>query len=62
MNMPHFYWVEAIKFAAYIINQTPSRVLDFQTLQQKLQSLFSFPHLLNLKHPEYLVVLFTLTF
>ena len=33
MNMPRFYWGEAVKSAAYIINRTPSRVLDFQTPQ-----------------------------
>ena len=49
MNMPRFYWGEAVKSAAYLINRTPSRVIDFQTPQQKLQSLLSIPHLPNLK-------------
>ncbi|KAH9696165.1 retrovirus-related pol polyprotein from transposon RE1 [Citrus sinensis] len=49
MNMPRFYWGEAVKSAAYIINRTPSRVLDFQTPQQKMQSLLSIPHLPNLE-------------
>ena len=49
MNMPRFYWGEVVKFAAYLINRTPSRVIDFQTPQQKLQSLLSIPHLLNLE-------------
>ncbi|KAK9217926.1 hypothetical protein WN943_006556 [Citrus x changshan-huyou] len=57
MNMPHFYWGETVKFAGYLINRTPSRVLDFQTPQPKMQSLLSVPHL-----PEYLVVLFMITF
>jgi hypothetical protein len=41
MNMPKFYWGEAVKSAAYIINRTPSRVLDFQIPLQKLQSLLA---------------------
>ena len=49
MNMPRFYWGEAVKSAAYLINRTPSRVIDFQTPQQKLQSLLSIPHLPNLE-------------
>ena len=36
MNMPRFYWGEAMKSAAYLINRTPSQVIDFQTPQQKL--------------------------
>ena len=49
MNMPRFYWGEAVKSAAYLINRTPSRVIDFQTPQPKLQSLLSIPHLPNLE-------------
>jgi transposase InsO family protein len=49
MNMPKFYWGEAVKSAAYIINRTPSRVLDFQTPFQKLQSLLPVPHFPNLE-------------
>ena len=49
MNMPRFYWGEAVKTDAYLINRTPSQVIDFQTPQQKLQSLLSIPHLLNLE-------------
>ena len=49
MNMPRFYWGEVVKSAAYLINRTPSQVIDFQTPQQKLQSLLSIPHLPNLE-------------
>ena len=49
MNMPRFYWGEAMKSVAYLINLTPSQVIDFQTPQQKLQSLLSIPHLSNLE-------------
>ena len=38
-----------MKSAAYLINRTPSRVIDFQTPQQKVQSLLSIPHLPNLE-------------
>ena len=31
MNMPRFYWGEAVKSATYLINRTPSRVIGFQT-------------------------------
>jgi hypothetical protein len=48
MNMPRFYWGEAVKSAAYLINRTPSRVIDFQTPQQKMQSFF-LPHFPNLE-------------
>ena len=47
--MPHFYWGETVKSAGYLINRTPSRVLDCQTPQQKMQSLLSVPHLPNLE-------------
>lgn len=36
MNMPKFYWGEAVKSSAYLINRTPSRVIAFQTPQQKM--------------------------
>ena len=49
MNMPRFYWGEVVKSAAYLINRTPSQVIDFQTPQHKLQSLLSIPHLPNLE-------------
>ncbi|XP_022873848.1 uncharacterized protein LOC111392690 [Olea europaea var. sylvestris] len=38
-----------VKSAAYLINRTPSRVIDFQTPQQKMESLLSVPHLPNLE-------------
>ena len=49
MNMPKFYWGEAVKSAAYLINCTLSSVLNFQTPQQKMESLFSILHLPNLE-------------
>lgn len=49
MNMPRFYWGEAIKSAAYLINRIPSRVLNFETPLQKMNSLLSVPHLPNLE-------------
>jgi hypothetical protein len=49
MNMPRAYWGEAVKSAAYLINRTPSSVLEFQTPQQKLQTLLSVPSLPNLE-------------
>uniref|UniRef100_A0A6N2KJR5 Reverse transcriptase Ty1/copia-type domain-containing protein n=1 Tax=Salix viminalis TaxID=40686 RepID=A0A6N2KJR5_SALVM len=49
MNMPKFYWGEAVKSAAYLINRTPSSVINFQTPQQKMESLLSVPHLPNLE-------------
>ena len=38
MNMPLFYWGEAVKSAAYLINRTPSQLMDFQTPQQKCKT------------------------
>ena len=49
MNVPREYWGEAVKFAAYFINRTLSRVLDFQTPLQKLQKLIPSPPLNNLE-------------
>ena len=49
MHMPRYYWGEAAKSAVYLINQTLSRVIDFQTPQQRMQSLLSTPHLPNLE-------------
>ena len=49
MNMPKFYWGEAVKLVAYLINRTPSSVIEFQTPKQKMQSLLSIPHLPNLE-------------
>jgi IS30 family transposase len=49
MHMPRFYWGEAVKSAIYLLNRTPSRVIDFQTPLQRLQSLLSIPHLPNLE-------------
>ena len=49
MNVPREYWGESVKSAAYLINRTPSRVLDFQTPLQKLQKLIPSPPLNNLE-------------
>jgi hypothetical protein len=49
MHMPRYYWGEAAKSAVYLINRTLSRVIDFQTPQQRMQSLLSTPHLPNLE-------------
>ena len=49
MNVPREYWGEAVKSAAYIINRTPSRVLNFQTPIQKLQKLLPCPPFNNLE-------------
>ncbi|KAH0765488.1 hypothetical protein KY285_001359 [Solanum tuberosum] len=47
--MPTIYWGEAVKSATYLINRVPSRVINFETPQQKIHSLFSLPHLPNLE-------------
>lgn len=47
--MPRFYWGEAVKSTCYLINRTPSRVIDFQTPLQKLKSLLSMPPTPDLK-------------
>jgi len=49
MNMPRFYWGEAVKSGVYIMNRVPSRVLEFQTPYQKLQTFFDTPHQPNLE-------------
>ena len=38
-----------MKSTVYLINRTPSRVIDFQTPQQQMQSLLSIPHIPNLE-------------
>lgn len=49
MNVPRTYWGEAVKSAAYVINRTPSRVIEFKNPHQKLCSFWSFPSLSNLQ-------------
>nr|KYP39692.1 Retrovirus-related Pol polyprotein from transposon TNT 1-94 [Cajanus cajan] len=49
MNVPSHYWGEAVLSAAYLINRTPSSVLGFLTPQQKLETFFSIPHVMNLE-------------
>jgi hypothetical protein len=49
MHMPRYYWGEAAKFVVYLLNQTLSHVIDFQTPQQRVHSLLSIPHLQNLE-------------
>ena len=49
MNLPKYYWGEAVKSAAYLINRIPSSAIEFQSPQQKMESLLSVPHLPNLE-------------
>ena len=49
MNLPKYYWGEAVKSVAYLINRRPSSAIDFQSSQQKMESLLSVPHLPNLE-------------
>ncbi|XP_062028861.1 uncharacterized protein LOC133744845 [Rosa rugosa] len=49
MHVPREYWGEAVKSATYLINRTPSRVIEFQNPHQKLQQLLSLPSLPNLE-------------
>ena len=49
MNVPRKYWGEAVRSAAYLINRTPSRVLDFKTPLQKLKELVPSPSLNSLE-------------
>ncbi|KAJ9539522.1 hypothetical protein OSB04_032255 [Centaurea solstitialis] len=49
MKVPREYWGEAVRSAAYLINRTPSRVIDFQTPIQKLHRLVSAPMSPNLE-------------
>lgn len=45
MNMPQFYWGEAVKSSFHLINLTPSRIINFQ----KLHSLLRIPYLLKIE-------------
>ena len=49
MNVPVEYWGEAVTSAAYLINRTPSRVIECQNPLQQLQKLLSIPSLPNLE-------------
>ena len=49
MNMSKFYWGEAVKSTVYLINRTLTSVIEFQTPQQKMQSLLPIPYLLKLE-------------
>ncbi|PRQ26842.1 putative RNA-directed DNA polymerase [Rosa chinensis] len=49
MNVPRSYWGEAVKSAAYLINRTPSRVIEFQNPHQKLHTLLTIPSMPNLE-------------
>ncbi|KAJ9559399.1 hypothetical protein OSB04_014013 [Centaurea solstitialis] len=49
MNVPRDLWGEAVRSAAYLMNRTPSRVLDFATPLQKLQELVKQPINLGLE-------------
>ena len=39
MNLLKYYWDEAVKSAAYLMNRTPSGAIDFQSPQQKMEFL-----------------------
>ena len=43
MNVPRSLWGEAVRSAAYLMNRTPSRVLEFATPLQKVQELVQQP-------------------
>ena len=43
MNVPVEYWGEAVTSAAYLINRTPSRVIECQNPLQQLQKLLLIP-------------------
>lgn len=47
--MPKYYSDEAFKSAIYLMNRTPSSVLNFQTPQQKLNLFCLIPHVTNLE-------------
>ncbi|GJV39090.1 putative RNA-directed DNA polymerase [Tanacetum coccineum] len=49
MNVPRQYWGEAVRSAAYIMNRTPSRVIEFKTPIQKLHELVNTPSSMNLE-------------
>ena len=49
MNVPREYWVEVVRSAMYLINWTPTRVLNFKMPIQKLQELVLSPSLNNLE-------------
>ena len=49
MNVPREYWREVVQSTAYLINQTPSRVLNFKTPLQKLQKLVPSPSINSLE-------------
>ena len=39
MEVPRKFWGEALRSVAYLLNRTPSKVLDFKTPLQKLRDL-----------------------
>lgn len=43
MNMPHKYWGESVRSAAYLMNQTPYIVIEFKTPLQKAHELVDLP-------------------
>ena len=49
MNVPRCYWGKVVKSVAYVLNRTPSRVIDFKNPHEKLCSFWSFPSLPNLE-------------
>lgn len=43
MNVPRQLWGEAVRSAAYLMNRTPSRVIEFKTPLQQIQELVNTP-------------------
>ncbi|GKA47668.1 putative RNA-directed DNA polymerase [Tanacetum coccineum] len=43
MKVPRQYWGEAVRTAAYVMNRTPSRVIDFKTPLQRLHETMELP-------------------
>lgn len=49
MNVTREYWGEAVRPTAYLINRTPSQVINFETPLKKLQELVATPTTPNLE-------------
>lgn len=49
MKVPRNFWGEAVRSAAYIMNRTPSRVIQFDTPLKRLHNLLETEPKLNLE-------------
>ncbi|KAJ9552232.1 hypothetical protein OSB04_016277 [Centaurea solstitialis] len=49
MNVPRQYWGEAVRSAAYLMNRTPSSVIEFKTPIARLHGLINAPTSVNLE-------------